>query len=273
MKPNIFKIATKELSQDGFFTWLIQWADNAYSQHNQQLNETAKDFVRLLLGKMSDFQITKVEVWRQWNKIDILVEVNDEYTIVIEDKTDSEEHSDQLERYKQIAINYYKNKNHKLVFVYIKRGNESSSTLKEVRKKSYLTVGRKDILNVFNRREVHNDIFNDFKEYLIDIENETNSYSKFENVTSERRAGEGFFMKLQEIIKEPTDWNYVPNPTGGFLGFWYHSRSIQSIGEIYIQIENTFENEIKLVMKIGSWEPNVDTLYEISLLSTKKVDD
>jgi hypothetical protein len=25
-KPNIFKISTKELSQDGFFTWLILWA-------------------------------------------------------------------------------------------------------------------------------------------------------------------------------------------------------------------------------------------------------
>lgn len=25
-KLNIFKISTKELSQDGFFTWLILWA-------------------------------------------------------------------------------------------------------------------------------------------------------------------------------------------------------------------------------------------------------
>ncbi len=29
-KPNLFQIATKELSQDGFFTWLIQWADSTY---------------------------------------------------------------------------------------------------------------------------------------------------------------------------------------------------------------------------------------------------
>ncbi len=27
MKPNLFKIATKELSQGAFFTWLLQWAD------------------------------------------------------------------------------------------------------------------------------------------------------------------------------------------------------------------------------------------------------
>ena len=103
MKPNIFKLATKELSQDGFFTWLIQWADNTYIQHNQQLNETAKDFVRLLLDETSDYQIKKVEAGRQWNNIDIWAEVNDEYAIIIEDKTNTGEHSEQLERYKQIA--------------------------------------------------------------------------------------------------------------------------------------------------------------------------
>jgi len=31
-KPIIFSIAMKELSQDGFFTWLLQWADNSNEQ-------------------------------------------------------------------------------------------------------------------------------------------------------------------------------------------------------------------------------------------------
>ena len=118
-KPNIFSLATKELSQDGFFTWLLQWADNDHSKHNQQLNETAKDFVRLLLGKSTDFQITKVKAGRQWNNIDIWAEINDEYFIGIEDKTNTGEHSEQLERYKEIASNHYKDKKHKLVFVYL----------------------------------------------------------------------------------------------------------------------------------------------------------
>ena len=29
MKPNIFSLATSELSQDAFFTWLLQWGDNS----------------------------------------------------------------------------------------------------------------------------------------------------------------------------------------------------------------------------------------------------
>jgi len=263
MQPNIFRLATKELSQDGFFTWLLQWADNDHNQHNQLLNETAKDFVRLLLGKSVDYQINKVEAGRQWNNIDIWAEINDEYFIGIEDKTNTGEHSEQLERYKEIASNHYKDKKHKLVFVYLKTGNESSATLKKVIEKGYSTIDRRAILNVLNQREVHNDIFNDFKEYLITIENQTNSYTKFENIISDWKAAEGFYIKLQEHIPEWTDWRYVANQMGGFLGFWYHWTGTDEIGEIYIQIENAFEYGIKLVIKIADWEQSTNTLYQV----------
>jgi len=166
MKPNIFRLATKELSQDGFFTWLLQWADNEHKQHDQQLNETAKDFVRLLLGQSADYQIDKVEAGRQWNNIDIWVEINDEYFIGIEDKTNTGEHSEQLERYKQIAIDHYKDKNLKLVFVYLKTGNESLSTLNKVKEKGYSVIDRKAVLQVLNKRPIGNEIFKDFKDYL-----------------------------------------------------------------------------------------------------------
>lgn len=262
MRPNIFKLATSELTQDGFFTWLIQWADNKYSQQNQQLNETAKDFVRLLLGKASDFKINKVKTGRQWNNIDIWAEINDDYFIGIEDKTNTGEHSEQLERYKEFATNHYKGKGRKLVFVYLKTGNESYTSLETIKEKGYITIDRSAILNVFNKRNVNSDIFNDFKEYLTEIENLTNSYTKFENITSEWKTGEGFYMKLQELIPEWTDWRYVSNRTGGFLGFWYHFNEIEECS-IYIQIENSFEYGIKLVLKISEWEPSIDLLYEI----------
>jgi hypothetical protein len=262
MKPNIFRLATKELSQDGFFTWLLQWADNDHNQHDQPLNETAKDFVRLLLGQSSDYQITKVKAGRQWNNIDIWAEINDEYFIGIEDKTNTSEHSEQLERYKEIATNHYKDKIRKLVFVYLKTGNESSSTLKKIKEKGYSLVNRKDVLSILNKRPVTNAIFNDFIDYLTVIENATNSYIKFENVTSELNAGEGFFMVLQDKLQDG-DWRYVANKTGGFLGFWYHWTKTDEIAEIYIQIENAFKYGIKLVIKIGSWKPNTKTLLRL----------
>ncbi|MDI6765788.1 MAG: PD-(D/E)XK nuclease family protein [Bacteroidota bacterium] len=263
MKPNIFRLATKELSQDGFFTWLLQWADNTNSQHDQLLNETAKDFVRLLIGQPADYTIAKVEAGKQWNNIDIWVKINDEYFIAIEDKTNTGEHSEQLERYKQIATERTKDKNFKLVFIYLKTGNESSATLKKVTEKGYSIIDRKAVLNVLNRRPVKNEIFNDFKEYLTTIENQTDSYTKFDNIISNRQAAEGFFIKLQELLDKETDWGYVPNQTGGFLGFWYHWKRTSDYS-IYIQIENTVvPYGIKVVVKIGDWKPSTNTLYKI----------
>lgn len=261
-KPNLFSLATKELSQDGFFTWLLQWADKNTSQFDQQLNETAKGFVRLLIGQSVDYQINKVKANRQWNNIDIWAEINDEYFIAIEDKTNTGEHSEQLERYKLIATEHYKDKNFKLCFVYLKTGNESASTLKKVTEKGYSIVDRRAVLNVLNARQVDNAIFNDFNEYLTRIENLTNSHTKFEKMTSDWKAAEGFYVKLQEYLNEWSDWRYVANQTGGFLGFWCHWKSTDDFGEIYIQIENAFEYGIKLVIKVADWEGSTKTLYK-----------
>jgi hypothetical protein len=52
------------LSQDGLFTGLLQWADNENSQQEKQLNESAKDFVRVLLGKTAGYSIEKFEAGR-----------------------------------------------------------------------------------------------------------------------------------------------------------------------------------------------------------------
>jgi hypothetical protein len=76
-------------------------------------------------------------------------------------------------------------------------------------------------------------------------------------------GGEGFFIKLQENIDTWSDWRYVANHAGGFLGFWYHWVSIKEIGDLYIQIENLFDRGIKLVIKIGDWDQKVQILYNV----------
>ena len=45
------------------------------------------------------------------------------------------------------------------------------------------------------------------------------------------------------------DWRYVPNPSGGFLGFWWNNEGIEG-GEIYLQLE-----EDALVAKIWAETP------------------
>lgn len=261
MKPNLFKIATSELSQDGFFTWLLQWGDNSSVDENRDLHNIAQSFIKMLIDE--DIIINTVKAGRHWADIDVWAEINNEIFIVIEDKTNTSEHSNQLERYRKIAEKHYENRQFKLKYIYLKTGNESSASLDKVRHAGYKVIDRKILLKTLNSISIISDIFNDFVEYLQTIENETNKFNKLENITKYWKAGEGFFIKLQENIKTWSDWRYVANQTGGFLGFWYHWVSINEIGDLYIQIENSFDRGIKLIIKIGDWEQKVQILYKV----------
>jgi hypothetical protein len=261
MKPNLFEVATSELSQDGFLTWLLQWGDNSSIDENRNLHDIAQSFIKILIDE--DITISTVKAGRHWKDIDVWAEINNEIFIVIEDKTNTSEHSNQLERYRKIAEERYANQPFRLKYIYLKTGNESSLTLSNVVKAGYKVIDRKILLNILNSISVKNDIFNDFVEYLQVIENETNKFNKLEDITKYWKAGEGFFIKLQENINIDSDWRYVANQAGGFLGFWYHGVSINGIGVLYIQIENSFDKGIKLMIKISNWNQEVQILYKV----------
>ncbi|MBE9462331.1 PD-(D/E)XK nuclease family protein [Dyadobacter subterraneus] len=267
LKPNIFSHATKELSQDAFFAWLLEWADSSNQQFDNELNEVAKDFVRLLLNKKEDYVIHNVVVRKQWQNIDISAEVNDEYCIVIEDKTNTKEHSGQLKRYADIAKLYYKETNFECVFIYLKTGNESSSTLQYVKKQDFIPLDRSSILKALSRNGVNvkNSIFTDFVEYLVLLEYSTNSFKTLKHITADWKAAEGFYMSLESEISN-AGWGYVSNQSGGFLALWFQGIKTRDCN-IYIQIENTvnktlnIEDRIRVVLKISEWEKSVSKLY------------
>jgi hypothetical protein len=52
-----------------------------------------------------------------------------------------------------------------------------------------------------------------------------------------------------QILLRDGDWSYVPNPSGGFLGFWWNTLGIEG-GKIYLQLE-----EHVLVAKICAETP------------------
>ncbi len=284
MKPNIFNISTKELTQDGFITWLLLWADNSNLQYDNELCKTAKYFVKQLLSKQIDvknIEIETVKVSRQWNNIDILAEVNNKYVIIIEDKTNTGEHSEQLERYKEIAELHYSKKK-ELVFIYLKTGNESILNYQKIREKGFDIFDRKDFLQVLNsNNQIKNEIFLDFKVRLNQIEEETNSFEVFENLNENWYAAEGFYLKIQEFNSKRHnypqnivewdyigDWRYVANQAGGFLGFWYYW-TWTKYGAVYIQIENRIENDFKVIFKVGDWDQDIKVLYELFNILTE----
>ena len=106
------------------------------------------------------------------------------------------------------------------------------------------------------------------------IEDETNKYNELSNIIKYRRACEGFYIKLQENITKVnpsiwTDWEYVANKSGGFIGFWYHYRSTswdidnKQYDTLKIQIENSIGRGINLVIKIFDWNRKIDKLYKV----------
>lgn len=100
---NLFNFATSELSQDAFFCWSLNWlavkedTDNPYYKYG-------KAMLDLFLGENKKDIYKEVKVLKQFNRIDVLVLFKDnqdnQYALIIEDKTNTSEHNEQIENYK-----------------------------------------------------------------------------------------------------------------------------------------------------------------------------
>jgi hypothetical protein len=273
MKPNIFEIATKELTQDGFFTWLLQWADPSNKKYDEILNKCATEFVKLLMQKKIDidFELTKVTTGRQWENIDIRAEVNDKYLIIIEDKTFTKEHSEQLKAYKKTAVDWCnENKYEEPICIYLKTGSESKSSLNIVSEKGYAVVSRGELISFFDKYKIKNDIFNDFILKIIHLEKSEKDFQTKKIKDWDSNCWIGFFRFLEsETDLQINSWNFVNNPSGGFYGLWWHGVEWKKNIWFYLQME-----EGKLCFKIGEIYKNHaktrNEIYDIIMEKAQK---
>jgi len=256
MRPNIFDIATKELNQDAFITWLLQFADQKYQTVDPNLNNCGKAFIKQLIKKQItafDEAIYEVNAGRQLENIDVWAVINNKYFIIIEDKTNSSLHSNQLVRYKENAEKWCKKNNYENpICIYLKTGNESQSSLTNIEKQDFAIFSRLDFINLLDEfKNINNHIFNDFYERLKRIEKSNN---EFENKLIKNWNGndwQGFFQFLEKEI-EIINWDYVNNPSGGFWNavlnwdYW-------NIYPAYIQLE-----EGKLCFKISTDQDEIE---------------
>lgn len=93
---NIFNFATKELSQDAFLCWCLNW----YNEPEAPLFPLAKDLMALF-GEVDLPDKLSLKIYQQWKKIDILLilpEVN--RVLIIEDKISAQERHRQIARYR-----------------------------------------------------------------------------------------------------------------------------------------------------------------------------
>ena len=233
--PNIFTYATKELSQDAVIRWFIAWSSTAANNMQEQaLRDLGCAFVGALLGK-HDAALTgdvqEVETYQQDNGIDVLARIKDEqidHVILIEDKTGSQAHGDQLLRYSQ-AVRAGLTKLGEVPDhhpIYFKTGNQSLAEDREVEEAGYKVFRREDFLTILSGYQGSHPVVTDFRDYMQMLEDDFQSYKNWRKGHDRQNwswAGwEGFCRHLEGELEGEcgvSGGHYVPTPSGGFLGF------------------------------------------------------
>ena len=208
MKNNLFHFATSELSQDAILAWLINW-------YNDPGNKKLRDLAGIMLSKFSGMEESKikyVEIIRQRNKIDLLLVVNKTTAVIIEDKTWSGEHDDQINRYRKALEG---NSNiQEIRTVYIKTGffTDDDKAMAQAGNKVDLCLKRQDLYEMIAEYRGEHPILEDYVSYLEELEEEE----------TQRRA---YWLDHGDHVSEshisqcalmrhffPEDrWNIVPN--------------------------------------------------------------
>ncbi len=246
MKPNLFTYATSELSQDAIICWLLEWGKPENRDRNPELHQVGKLFLDSLFDKFDDIetpnQYHTIEIVKQYKNIDVFCVVNSQYAIIIEDKTNTRNHSKQLEKY----LNEIKKKfdESKILPVYFKTGDQGDYS--EIIEKGYKIYLRKDFLSVLDQ-PLKNNILLDYRFYLQKIEESVNSYQVNAITDWSWSAGKGFYIALKKELGEG-NWGYVPNASGGFLGFWWNFNKLDGYN-IYMQIENSASSPSGFALK------------------------
>jgi len=280
-RNNIFNFATSELSQDAFICWLCNWVnfdDNSLSEDEKKLKSLATEFIEKMLDeKLED---RKVNIKRQYQKIDVLLEIQNktefitkgnninpivDMYVIIEDKVGTGLHSNQIERYRELISEKNEKDNGsraKIKVVYYKIYDEDNTErLKE--NGVNVILGRENILELLKeyKDKINNSIFENYHNYLSNIETDVNSYEKKNLEDWNSNCYIGFFKELkneknllEHAIGRQKDcsWGYVNNSSGGFMGMWWFPLSEEKINkltetsdeDIYLQIEQYNQKNI-----------------------------
>ena len=174
-KNNIFKYATKELSQDAFLCWSINWL-NESEEH--PLYQYGKDILDLFLGDDKQEEYYDVELRCQYEKIDVLVMFKDslgkQHALIIEDKTNTSEHDNQIDNYRKKLDVKFKNeeglKEYSIHLAYVKTGIMYDDDLRMIDKGATVIDLEKLLEKVvdYGNRDV-SEILSDFNAHISGI--------------------------------------------------------------------------------------------------------
>lgn len=288
VSTNLFDYATRELSQDAFICWLLSYSSE-FVESDAGLKDISQNFIKSMLGDRkydTSYIVTKIERQvkvdiidgniKQGNGIlDIVVTLDNDgknLYLIIEDKTGTQEHDNQLNKY----FNAYEKVRKEDVYIsYVKSGAMISEEKKELEKKekelNHLTVvDRKTLENIVKSGITENIILNQFREKLI----KNNKYiDQWEEHFGEGDSNFAFFEKLlsednneKAIIRnsEIAAYKFESSRSGGFYCLSWNFTSCteyKNIAEVYLQIEMRKEDFI-VALKAKLENPNGDLSAE-----------
>ncbi|MGL6024897.1 MAG: PD-(D/E)XK nuclease family protein [Cetobacterium sp.] len=284
MRPNIFKFATSELSQDAFICYVLDYYNANWKTKHVLEHKFAKFFIHNLFKKLSidNIEINSLEIKKQFMAIDILLIINENIYIIIEDKTFTSERENQMNGYREKVIKNLKALEQNVYCIYYKTGDESYTNTSLIGdRKNIETLLREEIIEIFEKYEGSNILFEDYLTNLKDFQNERENFKnrnlKKEIFTWNEIIGfynelDKAFVKLKSVEKMPKDigfnWQYVANQNGGFMCYYFQNiLDFEDYG-YYLQLESIWKKDknihenMKFTFKIWSDNKDISLLYK-----------
>lgn len=258
MRPNLFKYATSELSQDAVICWILAVADVHFRDSCPELHAFGQAFVRSLLSRSASCpqpqEVRRVRVVQQEANIDILCWINEEIVILIEDKVGTKQHSNQLHRYKNHLAKARDRIAHS-VLIYLQTGDQCDYS--PVTDADYHVLHRRDLIDLLGTESgrqgrLKSDILEDFACHLERIETLVQGYPVIPVKKWGKNARIGFLSRLKRDL-DSGSWKYCPDQTGGHYGYFGDKVQVDGAA-IYLRVVLS-DRENKLFFKIDVSTP------------------
>ncbi|MGI9310419.1 MAG: PD-(D/E)XK nuclease family protein [bacterium] len=189
--PNIFEYATSELSQDAFLCWLIACSDcgdAAYRNlgldfirflYNSTVSESGGKIDREDVNGLTDSGENQTFPWRQHHKIDVYFQARikkEKVSFIIEDKTATQMHSGQLDRYAE-AVRDDDIEEDDIRKIYFKTGYVFENERDQAMRFEYGIVDLDGFMEFLSAHRDHiaNNVFKDYLAYIEKTKKEMDS--------------------------------------------------------------------------------------------------
>lgn len=230
LKNNLFEYATSELSQDAFICWLASYAHEE-AEKDAALNECARKMLEMFVPEFEGKNFKLLNVERQVDNVDVLLTVECEeniYKIIVEDKTYTSEHDNQLNRYVEELAKKHEENTVIVKGVYYKTGFQSD--LSSVKEAHYEIISREKMLNLMQQYvdKTNNQIFISYYNYWNSKQKLVETFETLPVVDWGWWAVYGFYDYLHTKTKSDkfldnhgfkSNYSYVSNVAGGFECF------------------------------------------------------